>query len=81
MTIIVFIILGVIVVIVLLILYLVLAGKPQTPAATNAKLKSSLHSLPEPHVLRVPIEWPPRHPPQIKMGYDNLQGWDPLHTA
>jgi hypothetical protein len=100
--IIVFVILGVILVLVLVILYLVLAGKPRPlpsslpPTTTSSQgsragkpLKTPITSLPEPHVLRIAIDWPPKppallqHPTKLptKTGREHLQGQDPLHQA
>jgi hypothetical protein len=53
---------GVILVAVLVILYVFLAGKPEK---TNTTLKAPLQSLPEQHVLRIAIDWPPRPPPHL----------------
>jgi hypothetical protein len=74
-TIIVLVVVGAILVIVLIILCVVLAGKPRGVNQTNPLLKSQLHSaMPEPHVIRVAVDWPPAPPPQIKMELDRMQG-------
>ena len=75
MTVIVLGVVGGILAIVLIILISVLAGKAQPVSPTNPLLKPKLNgALPEPHVIRVAIDWPPVPPPQIKMELDSMQG-------
>ena len=75
MTVIVLGVVGGILAIVVIILISVMTGKAKTVSPTNPLLKAQLHSaLPEPHVIRVAIDWPPVPPPQIKMELDSMQG-------
>jgi hypothetical protein len=80
---IIFVILGVILVLVLVILYFVLKGSgAKDEAKTGKLLKSAMKSaIQQPHVLNIAIDWPPRPPPQIKMGFNPLQGRDLSHQA
>jgi hypothetical protein len=76
-TIIVLVVVGVILVIMAIILFTVLAGKPKAVNPTNPLLRQSQQlksALPEPHVIRVAVDWPPVPPPQIKMELDRMQG-------
>jgi hypothetical protein len=75
--IIVLVVVGAILVIVVIILFAVLAGKPHAVNPTNSLLRPPQQlksALPEPHVIRVAVDWPPAPPPQIKMELDSMQG-------
>jgi hypothetical protein len=81
----VFVILGVILVVVVVVLYVVLAGKhTANPQAPTRPLKSQTRQVaPEPHVLRIAIDWPPKPPTSLltKTGYNLLQAQEPTHQA
>jgi hypothetical protein len=92
---IIFVILGVLFVLVLVILYFVLAAKPTSVPVGNSTLKPLpslkvplLPPLPEQHVLRIAVDWPPRPPPNLlgldaarKTGCNRLQAREQLHYA
>ena len=66
--------LGVIAALVSVILYFTMSGK-QTESTSQKALSAPLLQPPNPHVLRIAIDWPPRPPPEIKTACNHLQGW------
>jgi hypothetical protein len=70
--------LGAVLAIVSLTLYFTMSGQKKAEPSLKA-LAVPLLSTPEPHVLRIAIDWPPKAPPEIKTVCHHLQ-WRP-HEA
>ena len=69
--------LGAVLAVVSLILYFTTQGRSQSdPSVDTTKANGLAAPLlpPEPHVLRIAIDWPPRAPPEIKTACQHLQG-------